>query len=91
MVDAAVFRFDCHTTGWQATGSQHLPINQRRNNAGGAEMEQLIEAALAHAKQLRQGAYAADGRGALVTIKEAERWERLATAAQAELSALDRD
>jgi hypothetical protein len=54
-------------------------------------MEQLIEAALEHAKQLRQGAYAADGRGALVTIKEAERWEQLATAAQAELAALDRD
>jgi hypothetical protein len=35
--------------------------------------------------------YAADGRGALVTIKEAERWEQLATAAQAELAALDHD
>jgi hypothetical protein len=33
-----------------------------------------------------QGAYAADGRGACVTIEEAERWERLATAAQADLS-----
>jgi hypothetical protein len=54
-------------------------------------MEQLIEAALEHAKQLRQGANAADGRGARVTIEEAERWERLATAAQAELSVLDRD
>jgi hypothetical protein len=47
-------------------------ILKRRRN-GGHEMEQLIEAALEHAKRLRQGAHAADGRGARVTTAEAER------------------
>ena len=47
-------------------------------------MMQLIEAALAHAKHLRDGAYAADDYGARATIAEAERWERLANDAQNE-------
>jgi hypothetical protein len=46
-------------------------------------MEQLIEAAFAHAKELHQGALAADDY-ARATEAEAERWERLATAAQNE-------
>jgi hypothetical protein len=43
-------------------------------------MEKLIKAALAHARQLRNGARA--------TEEEAERWERLATSAQEELARL---
>jgi hypothetical protein len=54
-------------------------------------MEQLIEAALAHARLLRQGANAADGYGARVTEAEADRWEALARAAQDELRVLCRD
>ena len=48
-------------------------------------MEELIEAALAHAKALRDGANAADGYGARATAEEAERWERLASAARDQL------
>jgi hypothetical protein len=51
-------------------------------------MEQLIEAVLAHAKPLRGGAHAADGYGAWATLEEAQRWERLASAARDELAAL---
>jgi hypothetical protein len=51
----------------------------------GEKMKQLIEAALEHARQLRQGANAADDRGARTTIEEAERWEVLASAARDEL------
>ena len=48
-------------------------------------MDELIEAALAHAKFLRESANTGDGRGARVTEAEAERWERLAHAVQNEL------
>jgi hypothetical protein len=51
-------------------------------------MEQLIEAALAHAKALRDSANTADDYGARATVEEAEHWERLANAAQEELSRL---
>jgi hypothetical protein len=51
-------------------------------------MVKLIEAALEHARQLREGADAADDHGARATIEEAERWEGLARTAQAELSSL---
>jgi hypothetical protein len=44
-------------------------------------MEQLIEEALAHAKRLRESANAADDYGARAAEAEAERWERLASAA----------
>jgi len=47
-------------------------------------VQELIEAALAHAKFLRDGANAADGYGARATVEDAERWERLSTAAQNE-------
>jgi hypothetical protein len=53
-----------------------------------AEMMQLIEAALAHAKHLRDGANATDDYGARATIEEAQRWERLAHDAQKEASIL---
>jgi hypothetical protein len=49
-------------------------------------MEQLIEAALAHVKALRGGSGAADDYGARATEEEAQRWERLAAAARAELA-----
>jgi hypothetical protein len=55
-----------------AVGTHFDPAKDVR----GGEMEQLIEAALAHAKALRTQA----------AEEEAERWERLATAAQAELT-----
>jgi hypothetical protein len=49
--------------------------------------EQLIKAAQAHAKHLRDNAAVfGDDYGAEATKEEAERWERLATAAVAELS-----
>ena len=48
-------------------------------------MDEVIQAALAHAKFLRESANTGDGRGARVTEAEAERWERLARAAQNEL------
>jgi hypothetical protein len=44
---------------------------------------------LVHAKALRDGANVADGYGARATIDEAERWERLATAAQRELDQMN--
>jgi hypothetical protein len=47
--------------------------------------EQLIGAALIHAKTLRDGANAADDYGARAIEEEAERWERLAATARAEL------
>jgi hypothetical protein len=50
------------------------------------KMEQLIEAALAHVKALRGGAGAADDYGPRATEEEAQRWERLAAAARAELA-----
>jgi hypothetical protein len=43
-------------------------------------MVKLIGAALQHARQLREGADAADDCGAIATIEEAERWEGLARA-----------
>ena len=54
-------------------------------------MEQLITTAFKHAKQLRQGANAADGYGARATEAEADRWEALARAAQDELRVLHRN
>jgi hypothetical protein len=48
----------------------------------------LIEAALADAKQLRDGANAADDYDARATEEEAQRWERLANAAREELAQL---
>jgi hypothetical protein len=48
-------------------------------------MVKLIEAALEHARLLREGADAADDHGARATIEEAERWEVLASAARDEL------
>jgi hypothetical protein len=54
----------------------------------GGGIEQLIDATQAHAKALRDGAAAADDHGSRTAEEEAERWERLAGAARAELSAL---
>jgi hypothetical protein len=51
-------------------------------------MEDLIEAALAHAKHLRRSAQGADDYGAQATEEEADRWERLASAARDELARL---
>ena len=48
-------------------------------------MEELIQAALAHATFLRQSADTGDDYGARATEAEAERWEGLARAAQNEL------
>jgi hypothetical protein len=48
-------------------------------------MEQLIHAALAHARFLRKGAKAGDDCIARAAEKEAERWEALAAIARAEL------
>ena len=48
-------------------------------------MDELIQAALAHATFLRQSADTGDDYGARATDAEAERWERLARAAQNEL------
>jgi hypothetical protein len=47
-------------------------------------MEQLIAAARTHARDLWNGA---NHSGARATAAEAERWERLAAAAEAELDA----
>ena len=51
-------------------------------------MVKLIEAAFERARQLREGADAADDHGARATIEEAERWEGLARAARDELVCL---
>jgi hypothetical protein len=48
-------------------------------------VDELIQAALAHATFLRQSADTGDDYGARATDTEAERWERLARAAQNEL------
>ena len=66
-------------------------VRQSWGHEQGAEMEQSIEAAFAHARLLRQRAKAADGYGARATEAEAERWERLASTAQDELRVLCRD
>jgi hypothetical protein len=71
-----------NSPGWYSIGAR----TGRR-----PDVEQLIEAALAHAKHLRESANGADDYGARVTEEGAERWERLASAAQDELSALHRD
>lgn len=55
-----------------------------RSKGGG--MEQLIEAALANAKALRNGAKAADRHGVQSAEEEAERGNGLATVARAELA-----
>jgi hypothetical protein len=47
-------------------------------------MEQLIAAALAHAKNLRECANKGDNYGTRATEAEANRWERLAAIAQSE-------
>ena len=48
-------------------------------------MDELIQAALAHARFLRESANTGDDYGARATEAEAERWEGLARAAQNEL------
>ena len=48
-------------------------------------METLIEAARAHAMDLRENAMLDDGYGACATVEEAERWEQLAATAEAEV------
>jgi len=53
--------------------------------SGESDVDELIEAALAHAKFLRQNADTDNDYGARATEAEAERWERLAHAAQNEL------
>jgi hypothetical protein len=53
-------------------------------------VEELIQAALAHAKFLRENANMGDGRGARVPEAEAERWERLATDARLEVNSIQR-
>jgi catalase (peroxidase I) len=55
---------------------------------GESDVDELIQAALAHTKSLRQSANTGDDRGARVTEAEAERWERLAHAAQSTALAL---
>jgi hypothetical protein len=72
-------------------GSRRLLINHRRNNSGGVEMEQLIEAALAHAKHLRECAKGDADYGARVTEADAERGERLAMDARLEVNSIQRD
>jgi hypothetical protein len=49
-------------------------------------MEQLIAAALAHAKYLRERANKGDHHGARTAESEANRWERLAAIAQTEVA-----
>jgi hypothetical protein len=49
-------------------------------------MEQLIDAALAHAKFLRKSARAGDDYIARAAVQDAERWEGLAATARAELA-----
>jgi hypothetical protein len=51
-------------------------------------VDELIQAALAHSKFLRQSADTGDDYGARATEAEAEHWERLARAAQSEALAL---
>ena len=53
--------------------------------SGESDVDELIQAALAHATFLRQSADTGDDYGARATDAEAERWERLARAAQNEL------
>jgi len=48
-------------------------------------VDELIQAALAHARFLRESANTGDDYGARATEAEAERWEGLARAAQNEL------
>jgi hypothetical protein len=51
-------------------------------------VEQLIEAVLEHARQLRRKAQASDEYGTGAVIEEAEQWERMAKVAQNELARL---
>jgi hypothetical protein len=55
---------------------------------GESDVDELIRAALAHAEFLRQSAMTGDDYGARATEAEAERWERLAQAAQSEVRTL---
>jgi hypothetical protein len=48
-------------------------------------MDQLIEAATGHAKDLRDSAYAANDHSTRSAEKEAERWEWLVASARTEL------
>ncbi len=48
-------------------------------------MDQLIEAATGHAKELRDSAYAANDHSTRSAEKEAERWEWLSSTARTEL------
>ena len=56
-----------------------------RGGWGESDVDELIQAALAHAKFLRQSADTGDDYGARATEAEADRWEGLARAAQNEL------
>ena len=53
--------------------------------SGESDVDELIEAALAHAKFLRQNADTDNDYGARATEAEADRWEGLARTAQNEL------
>ena len=53
--------------------------------SGESDVDELIQAALAHARFLRESANTGDDNGARATEAEAERWEGLARAAQNEL------
>ena len=55
--------------------------------SGESDVDELIKAALAHAKFLRQSADTDNDYGAHATEAEADRWEGLARAAQNELRA----
>jgi hypothetical protein len=64
-----------------AIGTYYKPNDEFRANA----MDQLIEAATGHAKDLRDSAYAANDHSTRSAEKEAERWEWLASTARTEL------
>jgi hypothetical protein len=53
--------------------------------SGESDVDELIQAALAHARFLRESANTGDDYGARATEAEAERWEGLARAAQNKL------
>ena len=64
-----------------AVGTYYQANDEFRANA----MDQLIEAAMGHAKDLRDSANAASDHSTRSAEKEAERWEWLASTAQTEL------
>jgi hypothetical protein len=56
-----------------------------RGGWGESDVDELIQAALAHARFLRESANTGDDYGARASEAEAERWEGLARAAQNKL------